>query len=502
MADNEEHSNDPGAETPPTDSVNLQDLALDLNFVPTWARKPSTDSNPYENRDGGSGDSRGSRPPRRDQPRRNGPPRDGNKDRPANRRDFQDRRGDQRGSGRPQQQDNNRRRPMQEERVYLPVDISFIPDRDRLGAVVRQLHTVKRAFPLTYISSLFLSKPEYHMLKLEARPNRQGDPIQFFQCRESKAVFLNRDDLMGYLVRTQLDKYFDRVELVGESPTGNFVCVGQCKRSGIVIGPPNYHGYNERLLDVHRTHFPQLSFDQYRNSIEMNREPAVIEQWKESCKTQIRYRPKDTPDAEATLTVTQAESVFLEKYAAALIQTGSKVILPAIAVAKIEDERLRQVLNAAWSREDRFPLSLMLALRPAFRRMRLHLFKAGKDETFVTAIPPKPLDAEHAIPSIKDMVSLISAHPGWSRKQLVEKMFPGKSPDDPEVTEKMNPLIWLVDKGHIIEFFNGTYAVPGHLKTPGAVPSEAPQEHHHPESATAAPEIVPDAAPVDQPAND
>jgi hypothetical protein len=183
-----------------------------------------------------------------------------------------------------------------------------------------------------------------------------------------------------------------------------------------------------------------------------------------------------------------------------MVHTGAKVIMPAVAVAKIEDERLRQVLNAAWSREDRFPFSLMLALRPAFRRMRLYLFKAGKDETFVTAISPKPLDAEHAIPSIKDMVTLISAHPGWSRKQLVEKMFPGKPVDDPEVTEKLNPLVWLVDKGHIIEFFNGTYAVPGHLRTPGVIPSEPPQEHHHPE--TISNDAVPEATPVDQPTSD
>lgn len=490
MPNTDDNSNNPEPADKTQESVNLQDLVVDLNFVPTWARKPNGESNPYQNQDFSGREERRDRGPRRDQRRneRTGarPPKS------AGGSPGQDRpRGDQRDDGRRNQRDggggrphsSGSRYPQREERVYLPVEISFIPDRDRLGAVVRQLHAVKRSFPLTYISGLFLTKPEHHMLKLESRTKAGSEPIQFFQCRKTKVVFLSREALTEYLVRTHLDQHFERVEQTIEPPTGNFVCVGQCKRSGLLLGPPNYHGYNERLLEVHRSKFPQISLDQYRNNIEMVKDPAIIEKWKEECRTQVRYRPRETPDAEATLTLSQAENQFIEKYAASYIQTGTKIIMPASAVNLITDEKLLYVLKAAWIREDRFPLSLMLALRPAFRRMRLHLFKAGKDETFVTAIPPKALDAEHAIDSIKDMVQLISAHPGWNRKQLVEKLYPGKSIDDPEVIEKMSSLAWLIDKGHIIEFFNGTYAIPGHLKTPGAVPTEKPQEHHHAEQA-------------------
>jgi len=487
MPNNDNISTSSGSGDASSEQVNLQDLVLDLNFVPTWARKPSDGENPYAQRES-SGEGQGrERRPRREQ-------RSGGGNRPATQGRAPDRRDggghrDRKPRDARQPADASRRRPPFEERIHLPIEVSFIPDRDRLGAIVRQLHTVKRAFPLTYISGLFLSKPEYHMIKLEAKPVRGGEPIQFFQCRESKVVFLNREGLVDYLVRTHLSKHFERVETTVEPPTGSFVCVGQCKRTGIILGPPNYHGYNERLLEVYRNHCSSMSLDQYRNNIEMIRDPAVIEKWKDECRTQVKYRPREAaPDAEAVLTLSQVESIFMEKYAAGYIQSGTKVIMPASAVSKIEDDRLLQHLQGAWLREDRFPFSLMLALRPAFRRMRLNLFKAGKDETFVTAIPPKPLDAEHAIPSIKEMVAIICEHPGWNRKQLVEKLYPGKSPDDPEVVEKMSSLVWLVEKGHIIEFFNGTYAVPGHLRKPGAIPAESPQEHHHPE--VPAPEVT------------
>ncbi len=495
MSDNDESTGQGTAPVPENDNPpKLQDLALDLNFVPGWARKPSTEITTYEERGRGR---RGDREGRTGRDRFDNQRRGGASSGRGEQRGGQGRREEQRrdGQGRPQDDrrdrgqnrrndDQRQQRHGNEERIHLPVDIHFIPDRDRLGAVVRQLHMVRRAFPLVYVAGLFLKKPEFHMLKLEARAGKDGTaPMTFFQCRESKAVFLTREEIVQFLVKHFLDRHFERVELQVDPPNGNFVCVGRCKRSGVLLGPPNYHGYNERLMDTHRTHFPGMSLDQYRGSVEMVRDPAVIEQWKESCRTQVRYRSKDTPDAPAELTLMEAESQFIENYAPAMIHATSKVILPGAAIARMTDEKLKYVLQSAWLREDRFPLSLMLALRPAFRRMRLHLFKAGKDETFVTAIPPKPLDAEHAIPEIKEMVALISDHPGWSRKQLVEKLYPGKSVDDPEVMEKLNPLAWLIDKGHIIEFFNGTYAIPGHLRNPGAVPSEKPQEHHHPEVA-------------------
>ncbi len=483
--------NEPAAEpSPPNEAVKLENLALELSFVPEWARKSSQassyDGSKYEDSSRGR-DTRSSRGGAFNKDRRSSGSRD---------RDDRDRRDRARpaGGGRrpsPERSPDGQREysspampsggrpdgggPMRrqgpgagrpERPPLLPVDVAFIPDRDRLGAIVRQIHALKRAFPLPYLAGLFLSKPDYHMIKLEAKPAREGgEPLQFFQCRETRMVFLERDALNDYLVRTHLEKHFEKVEQTLEPPVGNFVVVGQCRRSGTVLGPPNYHGYAEKLIEVHRAHFPGMSLDQYRNSIDMVRDPAVIEKWKEECRSQVRYRLKDEPEAEANLTLMQAEAMFLEKFAPAYSHIAGKTNIPATVFEKLTDSRLRLVIQVAGNREERFPLTLMLALRPAFRRMRLHLFKAGKDETYVTAIPPKPFDAEHAIPAIKDVVALIAAHPGSSRANLVEKLFPGKAIDDPEVIEALSPLIWLIDKGHVIEFFNGTYAIPGHLRS-------------------------------------
>jgi hypothetical protein len=39
-------------------------------------------------------------------------------------------------------------------------------------------------------------------------------------------------------------------------------------------------------------------------------------------------------------------------------------------------------------------------------------------------------------------------------------LCPGETQDSPVALEALAPLRWLVEKGHVIEFFNGTLSVP------------------------------------------
>ncbi|HEY8240158.1 MAG TPA: hypothetical protein VIH35_01865, partial [Kiritimatiellia bacterium] len=169
-------------------------MVINLNFVPTWAREPAS-KNPYEKSAGPS-----AREQRRDRPdqRRDGRPGGGGQ------RGRGPGQGGQGGQGRGPRPDANRsgqrpqfppRREQQQERPRpeprLPIEISFIPERVRLGAVVKQLHSSMRAYPLMYVAGLFLNHPEHHLVKIEYHgsndPHGEG---RLLQCDACKAVFL------------------------------------------------------------------------------------------------------------------------------------------------------------------------------------------------------------------------------------------------------------------------------------------------------------------------
>lgn len=461
-------SSDPSG---PVDSAGKsnQEVFLNLDFVPTWARQPA--ANPYANARGGEDDR-----PRRD--RFGGRPREGRRfDRPRGDRDRRPQR-EERGP----RDRNFRTSPRPPPR--LPLNIAFLPERVQLSALVRQLHAAQKAYPLNYVAHLLLAKPEYHLIKIEAH----GD-LTLWQFKPDGTVFLDPESLRAHALRLHLGKTFDEIIEQGEPPSGNFNSVGRCTLSGEWLGPPNYHGYQERLIDLQRTRFPHLTLDEYRARVEILREPAAIEEWKEAARTRRVYRHKGNAE-EPAFSREEAVLEFTQKHLPTMQQSGRRFIMPAALVRELPDNALRRQLEEAWARENRRPFTMPLALRPAFKHMRLHLFKAGKGETFVTAIVPKPLDAGHAVENIRAMLQLIHEHPGWSRDQLLEHLKPGVAPGGEEATALLAPLRWLIEKGHVIEFFNGTLSAPAEKPSR---PVAAPEQESPAATADAERDVPPPA---------
>lgn len=145
-----------------------------------------------------------------------------------------------------------------------------------------------------------------------------------------------------------------------------------------------------------------------------------------------------------------------------LVRTAQRAVVPLAVARTFEDAALLASLREALAREDRFPLSLMMALRAAFRHLRLHVFKAGQGRgvNFVTSTPPFPLAAARVVKPIEELLADLHVHPGCTRAELLARLHPGE-PDNSEANrEVLSHLNWLIDKGHVIEFFNGTLAVP------------------------------------------
>lgn len=443
------------------------DIVLDLNFVPAWARQP-TDRNPYawfENRQSGTRRDReaDTRPGR--SRNRSGPgSRDGA---PGQRRRGPDERG-ARGAPRtfaPADSPNRPDRDRPDFRIQqqaLLLEVSFIPERRGLKPLARLFAKTARAYSLMEVASMFLSRPEFHAVKLEVvKPGDGPAPFSLCQCKECQAVFMSRDQVVLHGFAKHFDLFYERVETRVEPPKGKFACVARCGLSGILLGPPNYHEFNDRMLELHRTRFAALPIEAYRNKIVNVTDPAVIEQWRQEVCRQVAYRTRRAGAAPRVFKRSaEVEAHFRERVAPGLVREGHRFIVPGPTSRQMDDPVVSRAIQRAWSRENRFPVKMASALHPAFRSYGLTLFKTPDRTTFVTAIHPHPLDPSQALEVIRRIVERLVAHPGTARSELVETLFPGALPNSPPVAEVINQLRWLIDKGHVIEFSNGKLAVP------------------------------------------
>jgi hypothetical protein len=450
------------------------------------------------------------------------------------------------------------------------VDVRFLPDRQKLGAMVREMQDDQKAYPIMELASLFIQKADHYLVKMEAREPREGEvAVRLYQFTPSQAVFTSRERLTQYALANHLDDHFEVEETEGPAPIGNFQCVCRCTMTGTLLGPPNYHGTQARIQQMVTTRFPRLGIEEYRTRIETIRDPELVEQWKQESRVQKRYRlktakppaaqhadppaaeppvpepdePAELPDpapvvesdagtiamesppapdledptaevpataeyapgaapdedassdgAEASPAMTREEArqYFLDRILPKMVREAKRAVMPATVAQRLEDPALKWVIRDAWQRENRFPLSLSLAMRPAFRHMRLHLFKVNRKQVFVTAVAPRPLDADAAIAAIQRELEFLRAHPGCTRRQLVDGLCPGEPLDSPRIAEVVGNLRWLIDKGHVIEFYNGRLSLPS---AKGAGPRHQTESTRAPGQAPADPAADPDTTP-------
>ena len=448
------------------------DMLADLTFEPGWARR-SPDETQYK--DSGRHDrpqrgrsgrrDRSDRRARGDRGSRSGRP---DRNERGQRGDRGDR--DRRSSGqpRPDQQgrrprpagDDGGRRPGLPSRPPFvekaPVDVSIVPDSRRLSAVVRRIRLAKRVYPLLDVARLFMQKPDSCRVKITARSNADG--FAMFQCKTCGAAAGERAVVENHIVSEHMDAYFEKEEIEGEAPEGQFVCVARCGLSGTLLGPPNHHSYAERVQQLNETLYPNMPADEYRSHIETLRDEEAIEQWKAESRKQTVFRRKQNGQApeHKPLSWLEARVELSTQIVPNQVTKTRRTVMPAPLALKMEDRSLLVPVRDAWRREERAPRTILFALKAAFRHMGLNVFRDRHGRDVVWAQRPSPLDKEHAVPSIRRVMDYVEQHPECGRNDVLQNVEGAQD----EGSDLASEISWLVEKGHLMEYADGILVCP------------------------------------------
>jgi hypothetical protein len=483
-------------------------IVLDLNFAPSWARtSPDAPIQRYQDnrfdngeegdgRHGGREGGRDRRPPRRDfgdsrnrtdrKPRREFEQRGPRTDmpRPESRGAVADLRVSrpEGGGARPDRGERYERRdfrPARPEQPPIPLEIRVLPEQKALGAVIRRIQTSHRAFPLRDIAWLFLDNPASCLIRIEPLKDQQ---VPLFQCKVCGLPALTEEEVRAHLVNRHMDDFFDVEEVSCDPPSGAFVCVARCSLSGELLGPPNHHSFNSKVHEMLRTRFPNMSEEAYRSRIETVRESEVIEQWRQQCTKKKIYRRKgatlpvaepvadgadvlaegaeaEPPPKAPPMEREVAELVFMREILPEQISNVRHLICTAAVAVQTTSRPLYFALKDTLNRERRFPASLFFALRGAFRHRNLHLFRVNdpKGQDFVMLKAPALLDPTHTVQALRDVLTYVTEHGACTKSELVTALA---GSDETKIKETLVQLVWLVEKGHVIEYYNDVLSAP------------------------------------------
>src|SRR5579884_2512155 len=484
-------------------------------------------------RDQGGRDQNRDRGPRRDRPAgaSTGPRREGERG--------------QRFGGPRRGHDRDRDRGPREERreppVPLPeVTVTLMPDEKGVESLSRQIKMSGRSFPLFDIAQMILQKPDRQQVRFEVKKKPDGTIAQpLFLCAVDDTLWLSEQEAMEHLLTKHFGMFYQAEKTPTDPPKGTYTFVAQCGMSGLILGPPNYHDYQNQLHKLHTERFSRMPFDAFKARVKIVREEAVVKKWIEDQSFKTEYICLNVPEALRLTSREAVEEHFRQTHLPNLVKQVEKHTLSGPASRQIRSTGLQRLLRMAWDEQKRFPLQIATILSQQFASHGLQFFKVNKTITHVSVARPHYLDLETTPVSnqVKEIVQFINAHPKCTRRLLLEKLAPtpparaaenvssqpadANSPSSeaaaapaapaqpaqpsdaptPEQAAIIGDLHWLIHQGHVIEFANGILEtakkpVIKPPKPPKPAPAEQPAAAPAGEQAAPAAEVPPiEAAP-------
>lgn len=399
------------------------------------------------------------------------------------------------------------------------MNVSFIPDEKGVESLARQIKMTGRAYPLFDIAQMILQKPERHGVVFSVKKNPQGQPLQpLFVCALDDSLWLSEDEAVSHVLRKHFETFYQTERTPAEPPKGKYTFVAQCGMSGIILGPPNYHDYQNQLRKVHAERFSRMPFETYKSRVRIVKDEEVVKKWVEEQSWKTEFTCLNLPEPLRLMSMEEVEKHFREVHKENIIKQVESHTLTGTAARNIRSQELARLSRTVWEDQRRFPLQIATVLSQQFAGHGLQFFKVNKTITHVCVARPHYLDLAAAPVSqgIKRIVEFINATPRCTRKQLVEALAPspapaaipvapaapaeGQSPESPvvapvdpnqptaEQTAVISDLHWLIHQGHVIEFANGTLET---AKKPAPKPPK-------PEKPQAASETTPPAEAVSE----
>ena len=408
---------------------NIADLGLDLDslFQPAWAQGKS-EPNKFEKFTGNEGvkpeRSFSGKPGERRGPRREGggerrggeghPPRAGGK--------FGDRRGGPRRDDR-----REPRRETQEPAAPLPeFNVAFIPEEKGVEQLARQIKVTGRAYPLFQIALLILDKAERYSVQLTPKKKADGTSEKLFVCALDETPWTSEDEAVAHALKHHFATFYQTNKIPCDPPKGVYTFVAQCGMSGVILGPPNYHDYQNQLRKLHAEKFSRMPFDMFKSRVKIVKDEAVVKKWIEEQSSKVEYTALNVPEPVKFSTLEEVEKHFRATHKDSIIKAVETVTVAGLPSRSLRCAGLQRLIRQEWEHQKYFPLPIATKLSQQFAHHGLQFFKVNKTVTHVSVARPLFLDIETTPVSdgIKRIVNFINTNPKCTRKKLIEALAP------------------------------------------------------------------------------
>lgn len=376
-------------------------------------------------------------------------------------------------------------------------NITCYPEDAGFAAMVKAVRASCRTFQLFEITKAVLEKNERFVVVIQrkptekpaaapapapetaaapAEPAKAAKPAPMFMSQPDHLPFENEDVAIQHVLKNHLGLFFDVQEVEIDPPKGNFPIINKCGITGELLGPPNYHLYQQIIQQHHATRLGRMAFEKFRDSIVSAREPEVVQQWLDKMKKTTRYtwktvaakpapapvaaaetpaapadaapapaeatevKPVEVPPAEATTPPAEAAVKeggpsfdSLDEARAYLLANAKDRVVRAVEtvrfhgklIEKLPGGEIKRAIEGHVERQRRFPLDTANALRGRLRREGFTIFKKGsRGVSYVCAVKRRfRVPGQVFSDSIAGLIDFVEKNPMLHVKDLPAKFL-------------------------------------------------------------------------------
>jgi hypothetical protein len=318
------------------------------------------------------------------------------------------------------------------------VKVDIYPQDEAFEALVKRLRSTVRTYQLFEIAHLLLEKPERYVVVVENKGKAGEKPAPLFFSIPGHLPFESEEAAINYVLAHHLDLFFDIEEIEVDAPKGNFQMVNRCSVTGELLGPPNYHLYQETLKRHYTAKITGMSFDRFVSKVETVKEQESIDAWVESMKQGARYTLKGRQEGEPeSFESLEAVRFFLLQHRKdQIVSSGETVRFAGRDIERLPKGDIRRSVETYIDQQLHFPLDSANNIRGRLRRHKFAVYKKGsKGVSFVCAVKRKFRDSKTVFtPSIQSLIEFVEKHPNTPASKLpklyinvdTEKQLPAK----------------------------------------------------------------------------
>jgi len=408
-----------------------------LDFGPAWAREDSSKKSHKKFSDRGDRGGKG------------GGRKGGRRPEGGGRQSF-----DKGGRGRKPQHGQGRRGDRPERKPLTPapegVTADIMPLEEGVDNMAKEIAASGRTYSVFDLARVVLKARERYQIVFS---QEKDEPI-FFQCGRDGSVFLTKDECLAHFATSEWKgELYTSEEVEVEAPTGNYPSVACCGFSGKPLAPPNYHGYQTIVAEVHAAEFSNMSLEKYKSRIQTMKDEEKVAEWMESMKKATHYKPagdeESVLDSAAAMTQHFEANHFEKEFRAT-----HRANVPSSIPAKQLSPGLLTALKEIISDQTRYPGKLASFLCRQLSGRHLAVFKwQGK----LHAGPSRP----HAVAQETVMADRPSAMLTWINENIgagIDELWKAVLPegaDDKVKHEWYHDLHWLLNQGHAVLLEDG-----------------------------------------------